>query len=201
MDRHQIYISFYEWYYTNLKLSAPSQPISAPLISFPVHTLSISDLGKELQKIKKEQKQEEEEKKAKACKLQYQQFHVLIDLRIQDLNFRLKTLIDTGSDLNLLHKQVIPMAYWEKTDLKVAGLGNVLTDISYFVPKATLCFNTYCLNLRFFLADIPIACVLGTPFLAAVSPHGTTNISPEQAGYFITLEGKKVIKLPFISVP
>jgi hypothetical protein len=104
MEDHQVYLSFYEWYYTNLKLSAPLTPVSAPLIACPIKTLSLSDLGKELQELKKKQKQEEEEAKAQECKLQHQQFHVLIDLRIQDLNFRLKTLIDTGSDLNLLHK-------------------------------------------------------------------------------------------------
>jgi hypothetical protein len=152
-------------------------PISAPLISCPVHTLYVSDLGQELKKLKEKQKQtekKEEEKQEEECKLKHQQYHVMVDLQIQDLNFRLKTLIDTGSDLNLLNKHVIPVAYWEKTELQVSGLGNILTNISFFVPKATLCFGSYCLNLKFFLAEIPIACVLGTPFLAVVSPHGTT---------------------------
>lgn len=79
--------------------------------------------------------------------LKHQQYHILIHLRIQDLNFRLKTLLDTGSDLNLLNKHVIPVAYWEKTNLIVSGLGNILTKISYCIPKSTLCFNSYCLDL------------------------------------------------------
>jgi len=96
---------------------------------------------------------------------------------------------------------VIPVAYWNKTDLNIAGLGNVLTNISYFIPKARLCFNSYCLDLKFFIADIPIACILGTPFFAAVSPHGSTQISPEQSRYFITLGKETIVKLPFISIP
>jgi hypothetical protein len=47
----------------------------------------------------------------------------LIRIKIQDLHFRLKTLIDTGSDLNLLNKHVIPVSLWEKTELTVTGLG------------------------------------------------------------------------------
>jgi len=116
MDRNQIYLSFYEWYYTRLKIPQLT-PISAPLISCPVQTLYISNLGREINKIKESQRKEEEQKAEEGkkeegnCKLQHQQYHVLIQLRIQDLNIKLKTLIDTGSDLNLLNKHVIPVAY------------------------------------------------------------------------------------------
>lgn len=156
-------------------------------------TLSLSDLGQEINKIKRV--------KEESCKLQHQPYHILIELRIQDLHFRLKTLIDTGSDLNLLNKNVIPVSLWDKTKLTVTGLGNILNDISFFIPKATLCFQKFCLDMKFYLAEIPVACVLGTHFLAAVSPHGSTQISSEQQGYFISSPEGKVIKLPFISTP
>jgi hypothetical protein len=100
-------------------------------------------------------------------------------------------LIDTGSDLNLLNKHVIPVSLWEKTELTVTGLGNILNTISFFIPEAILCFQKFCLKMKFFLAEIPVACVLGTPFLAAVSPHGSTKITPDQEGYFITFQKAK----------
>jgi hypothetical protein len=65
----------------------------------------------------------------------------LIELKIQDLNFRLKTLIDTGSDLNLLNKHVIPVSLWEKTELTVTGLGNVLNNISFLFQKQLYAFK------------------------------------------------------------
>jgi len=124
-----------------------------------------------------------------------------VELQIQDLHFILKTLIDTGSDLNMLNKHVIPISLWEKTQATITGLGNVPNIISFQIPEAVLCFKDFCLKLKFLLADIPVACILGTPFLAVVSPHGSTMVTPDKPGYFITLpEGKKV-KLPFISTP
>lgn len=123
MDKHQIYLSFYEWYYSQLTLAPSLTPISAPLISCPVQPLSLSDLGREIQKLKELQKQEEKhEKEEENCKLKHQQYHILSSLRIQGLNFKLKTLLDTGSDLNLLNKHVIPVAYWEKITLTISGL-------------------------------------------------------------------------------
>jgi hypothetical protein len=71
-------------------------------------------------------------------------------------------LIDTGSDLNLLNKHVIPVSLWEKTDLTVTGLGNVLNTISFYIPEATYVFKV--LLKKILLAEIPVACVLGTPF-------------------------------------
>lgn len=198
MEQNKIYLSFYEWYYTQLRLS-PLRPLSAPLISCPVQTLSLSDLGKEIRKLKDTKK--EEEQKEQECKYKHQQYHILLHLRIQDLHFKLKTLIDTCSDLNLINQTVIPVAYWEKADLLVSGLGNVPTSISYCVPKVTIHFNSHHLTANFYLAEIPVACVLGTPFLSVVSPHGSTIVSPNKPGYFITLPSKQVLKIAFISEP
>jgi hypothetical protein len=125
----------------------------------------------------------------------------LIELKIQDLHFRLKTLIDTGSDLNMLNKHVIPVSLWEKTQATVTGLGNIPNNISFQIPEAVLCFEDFCLKMKFLLAEIPVACILGTPFLAAVSPHGSTMVAPDKPGYFITLPEGKKIKLPFVSTP
>jgi len=111
----------------------------------------------------------------------------LIELKIQDLHFKLKTLIDTGSDLNMLNKHVIPVSLWEKTQAMVVGLGNIPNDISFQVLEAVLCFQDFYLKMKFLLADIPVACIIDTPFLAAVSPHGSTMLTPEKPGYFITI--------------
>ena len=114
----------------------------------------------------------------------------------------MKTLIDIGSDLNLLHKEIIPVSLWQKTQVIVVGLGNIPNEISFQIPEAILCFQDYCLKLKFFLVDIPIACILGTPFLVVVSPHGSTMVTKDRLGYFISvpsLKGKDVIRLPFVS--
>jgi hypothetical protein len=50
-------------------------------------------------------------------------------------------LIDTGSDLNLLNKHVIPVSLWEKTQVIATGLGNIVNNISFHIPEATLCFQ------------------------------------------------------------
>jgi len=129
-----------------------------------------------------------------------------MDLKIQGMPFRLKTLLDTGSDLNLLNKEIIPIQFWQKIETSVVGLGNIPTEISFQVPEASLCFKHFCLHLRFMLADISIACILGTPFLATVEPHGTTMVAKNKPGYFINIpsssENKRIaIKLPFVSTP
>jgi len=178
MDRTSQYLSFYVWYNTRNSRSPILAPLKASLVSCSVAALSLSDIGKEISKLKNlksEEEKEEEKKKFKdTCRLQHQQYHVLTELKIQDLHFRLKTLIDTGSDLNMLNKHVIPVSLWEKIELTVTGLGIVLNTISFYIPEATLCFQQFCLKMKFFLAEIPVACVLGTPFLAVISPHGST---------------------------
>lgn len=116
----------------------------------------------------------------------------------------MKTLIDTRSDLNLLHKEIILVSLWQKTQVIAVGLGNIPNEISFQIPEAILCFQDYCLKLKFFLADIPIACILGTPFLANVSPHGCTMVTKDNPGYFISIpsqKGKVIIKLPFVFTP
>ena len=53
------------------------------------------------------------------------------------------------------------------------------------------------------MGDAPVDCILGTPFLSLVQPHGSCTIN-NQPGYFITIPtvmGKlpKVIQFPFVS--
>jgi hypothetical protein len=112
MDQRHMYISFHEWNNNRPKSKPNLAPPKAILVSCPVTTLSLSDLGKEIRRIKKARQQEQE--KEDSLQVQHQQYHVLIELKIQDLHFRLKTLIDTGSDLNLLNKHVISVSLWEK---------------------------------------------------------------------------------------
>lgn len=122
MDRENIFISFYEWYY---KKDYPTQswvlaPQKSNAMSCPVQTLSISDLGREINKIKKsmanvsEQKKEE---KDESLQVKHQKYHVLIELKIEDLHFRLKTLIDTRSDLNMPNNMLSMYLYGKKLKL------------------------------------------------------------------------------------
>lgn len=81
MDKHHIYLSFYEWYYTRLTLTTALKPISALLIACPVQTLSVSDLGREIQKIKETQRQEDKKKKDEEnYPVKHQQYHILVDI-------------------------------------------------------------------------------------------------------------------------
>jgi len=156
--------------------------------------------------IKTEESKEDStgQKKDQVLQISHQKYHVLINLQIQGMPFQLKTLIDTGSDLNLLHKNIIPVKFWQKSQASVVGIGNIPTKIFFQIPEASLCFKYYCLKLKFFLTDIPIAFILGTLFLAAVSPHGSTMVTKDKPGYFISIpsgQKKIIVKLPFVSTP
>lgn len=187
MASHDMYISFFEWY-SSLPVQHPIlKPMSAPIVCCPVKSLSLSELGKEINNLKHRQEREEEKDKDK-FPIKHQSYLVLSIVKIQDLHFKLKTLLDTDSDLNLLNKNVISVSLWEKTDLTVTGLGNILNNISFYIPHATVCFEHFCLNVKFFLAEIPVACILGTPFLAVVSPHGSTQISSNHKNHKLPLE-------------
>lgn len=50
-----------------------------------------------------------------------------MDLKIQEMPFHLKTLLDTVSDLNLLNKEIILVNFWQKTQASAVGLGNIPT--------------------------------------------------------------------------
>ena len=77
--------------------------------------------------------------------------------------------------------------------------------LKYEVPKAAICFDQHCIKLKFAVANIPVDCILGNVFLAAVEPHGSVRLKGNRAGYFITIptsEGcQKRIEMPYISNP
>ena len=113
----------------------------------------------------------------------------------------------------MLNKYFITTKYWRKTSHAITGVGNTLISLGYEVLKATLCFEHHCLDMKFFLSEIPVACILGTPFLAFVEPYGSARTPEGKAAYFITLPKIKIqqgnakyvhgikIVLPFISTP
>ena len=72
-----------------------------------------------------------------------------MDIMIKGKRFRLKTLLDTGSDLNLLNKEIILVQFWHKTQQSAISLGNQPSQLLYEIPEATLCFQHYCLSLKF----------------------------------------------------
>jgi predicted site-specific integrase-resolvase len=85
-------------------------PQKANPICCPVQTLSVSEIGREINRLKKtikaqkDSSEQREDHKEQILQVEHQKYHVLIDLKIQGIPFKLKTLIDTGSDLNMLHK-------------------------------------------------------------------------------------------------
>ena len=76
------------------------------------------------------------------------------------------------------------------------GLGN--KHLEFEVSKAAVCFDSRCVKLSFSVADIPVDCILGNVFLAAVEPHGSFRFPDNSAGYFITISGQR-IEIPYIS--
>ena len=122
----------------------------------------------------------------------YQQHHVKVNICIQGKKFQMTALLDSGANINILNMKNIPARYWVSAERKVVGLGN--KRLQYEVPKASLCFDSHCVYMKFFVVDIPVDCILGNIFLAAVEPHGSARLKGGRSGYFIsvpTSKGKK----------
>jgi len=132
-----------------------------------------------------------------------QKYYIKVQIEICNEVFSLTALIDTGSDINLLHKEKIPAKYWTQNFGCVTGLGNHSVDFKYEVPRANILLKNFSLGMRFHITDSPIDCILGAPFLAMVSPHGSCNIGA-LPGYFITIPATQHssctrVEIPFIS--
>jgi hypothetical protein len=136
--------------------------------------------------------------------IRYQKYYIKIQLEVCQEIFSLTTLIDTGSDINLLEKNKIPAKYWAPSFGSTVGLGNKDTSFQYEISRGTLLLEDYGLGMRFHLSELPVDCILGSPFLSAVEPHGSCLCSNNQPGYFITMPQikhipAKRIEFPFIS--
>lgn len=133
----------------------------------------------------------------------YQQHHVKVKICIQGQIFFMTALLDSGADINILNIRNIPAEYWVSAEREVVGLGN--KKLKYEIPRASLCFDTHCVYMKFAIADIPVDCILGNVFLAAVEPHGSARIKGSKAGYFISVPTsrgtRKRIELPYVSTP
>lgn len=142
-------------------------------------------------------------KEMRLLTISYQEDHVKVNICIKGEMFELTSLLDSGVDVNILNKKIIPAKYWVSTRRNVVGLGN--KTLNHEVPKASICFEHHCINLKFAIADIPVDCILGNIFLAAVEPHGSMRLKGNKDGYFIsvlTSKGTtKRIELPYISNP
>lgn len=133
----------------------------------------------------------------------YQQHHVKVKICIQGQTFFMTALIDLGADINILNIKNVLAKYWVATEREVVGLGN--KKLKYEIPRASLCFDTHCIYMKFAIADIPVDCILGNVFLATIEPHGSTRVKGNKVGYFIsvpTSKGrKKKFELPYVSSP
>ena len=133
----------------------------------------------------------------------YQQHHVKVKICIQGQIFFMTALLDSGADINILNIRNVPAKYWVSAEREVVGLGN--KKLKYEIPRSSLCFDTHCVYMKFAIADIPVDCILGNVFLAAVEAHGLARLKGSRAGYFIsvpTSKGRrKRIELPYVSTP
>lgn len=139
----------------------------------------------------------------KILPIRFQKYQVKINLEINSEIFCLNALLDTGSDMNLFHKDLIPHKYWLPSSYSAIGLGNVSTNMDFEIPKGILLFDEYALGMKFLLSELPVDCILGTPFLSVIEPHGSSQTSSEDPGYFITLPSinghpRKIRTLAFI---
>ena len=105
--------------------------------------------------------------------IEYQQHHVLINVCIKWEMFSLTALIDSGADINIFNTKVIPTKFWVAATRKVVGLGD--KTLKYEVSKVAICFDQNCIKLKFAVVEIPVDCILGNVFLAAVEPHGSVR--------------------------
>lgn len=84
-------------------------------------------------------------------------------------------------------------------------MGKQENNFQYEVPKATLYLENYYINFQFAVGGIPVDCILGNPFLAAVEPHGSARLDDDRSGYFISIPNQQeylqAIPLPFVSTP
>jgi hypothetical protein len=132
--------------------------------------------------------------------IQHQHYYVMIKMNFQGQIFKLKELIDSGSYFNILNKDYIPSCYWLENSNASIVVGKQTLNMEYEFERVKLCFGPYCLNVNFSLANIPVPCLLGTPLLDVVEPHGSKKLANGKSGYFITIERRKIV-LPFVSVP
>ena len=89
--------------------------------------------------------------------------------------------------MNLVHKDLILHKYWFPSSYSAIGLGNVSTNMDFEIPKGILLFDEYALGMKFLLSELPVDYILGTPFLSAIEPHGSSQTSSRDPRYFITL--------------
>jgi hypothetical protein len=140
----------------------------------------------------------------KILPIRFQKYQVKIKLEINSEIFCLNALLDTRSDMNLVHKDLIPHKYWFPSSYSAIGLVNVSTNMDFEIPKGILLFDEYALGMKFLLSELPVDCILGTPFLSVIEPHGSSQTSSGDLGYFITLPSinghpRKMKTLAFIS--
>jgi len=83
--------------------------------------------------------------------------------------FEMIALIDLGADINIVNMKNIPAKYSVAIEREAVGLGN--KKLPYEVPKASICFDSHCIYLKFAVVDIPVDCILGNVFLTIVEPH------------------------------
>ena len=67
----------------------------------------------------------------KILPIRFQKYQVKIKLEINSKIFHLNALLDTGSDMNLVHKDLIPHKYWFPSSYSTMGLGNISTDMDF----------------------------------------------------------------------
>jgi hypothetical protein len=137
------------------------------------------------------------------CPISFQKYYINVHISIGVHIFSLIALIDTGSDINILKKEKIPGYLWETSYGCVTGLGNNSLNLKYEVSKAAILMGNYEIGMKFYIADAPVDCILGTPFLSTVTPHGSCTVKGK-SGYFITIPALndcpcQRIELPFIS--
>jgi hypothetical protein len=59
----------------------------------------------------------------KILPIRFQKYRVRIKLEINGEIFKLNALLDTGSDMNLVHKDLIPAKYWLPSNYSAIGPG------------------------------------------------------------------------------
>ena len=85
-------------------------------------------------------------------------------------------LIDSGTDMNCIQEELIPLKYYEKSFERLSQANGEKLIINYKIPNVHICSDGICFETVFVLIkDLSTKIILGNPFMALLYPFLTTD--------------------------
>lgn len=145
----------------------------------PLQPLTLSDLRRQLRLTKTEARKVQTIQKSHEHEpIPLRKLKVIsITIQIRGMEFpRATALLDSGSDLNCIRKDLVPVNLWRKSGEQAKSAGGQRLDVSLQVHKVHVCYQRLCLLFDFVILDnLDYDLLLGTPFLSTISPFTSTK--------------------------